>query len=146
MIVIEEAHKFLNPNVARQTIFGTIAREMRKYYVTLLVIDQRPSSIDREILSQLGTRVTGKLTEQTDIEAVLTGVGDRSALRGALESLETKKQVLVMGHAVPMPLLLRTREYDEAFYQDMQRGLDDEEPTPVSSDAAYVDIFGEPTE
>jgi len=47
MITIEEAHKFLNPQVARQTTFGTIAREMRKYYVTLLVIDQRPSSIDR---------------------------------------------------------------------------------------------------
>ena len=42
VITIEEAHKFLNPEVAGQTIFGTIAREMRKYNVTLLVIDQRP--------------------------------------------------------------------------------------------------------
>ena len=32
MITIEEAHKFLNPMAAKQTIFGTIAREMRKYY------------------------------------------------------------------------------------------------------------------
>ena len=31
IITIEEAHKFLNPMAARQTIFGTIAREMRKY-------------------------------------------------------------------------------------------------------------------
>ena len=46
MITIEEAHKFLNPQAARQTIFGTIAREMRKYYVSLLVVDQRPSGID----------------------------------------------------------------------------------------------------
>ena len=29
MITIKEAHKFLNPAVACQTIFGTIAREMR---------------------------------------------------------------------------------------------------------------------
>ena len=42
VIVIEEAHKFLNPSVASQTIFGTIARELRKYNVTLMVIDQRP--------------------------------------------------------------------------------------------------------
>lgn len=42
VITIEEAHKFLNPEVAGQTIFGTIAREMRKYNVTLLIIDQRP--------------------------------------------------------------------------------------------------------
>ncbi|NIN64297.1 MAG: ATPase, partial [Anaerolineae bacterium] len=57
MITLEEAHKFLNPAVARQTIFGTIAREMRKYNVTLMVIDQRPSGIDPEVMSQLGTRV-----------------------------------------------------------------------------------------
>jgi uncharacterized protein len=42
MITIEEAHKFLNPTTAKQTIFGTIARELRKYSVTLLVVDQRP--------------------------------------------------------------------------------------------------------
>ena len=40
VIVIEEAHKFLNPSVASQTIFGIIARELRKYNVTLMVIDQ----------------------------------------------------------------------------------------------------------
>ena len=40
VITIEEAHKFLNPGIADQTIFGTIAREMRKYNVTLLVVDQ----------------------------------------------------------------------------------------------------------
>ncbi len=143
MITIEEAHKFLNPQAARQTIFGTIAREMRKYYVTLMVIDQRPSSIDREVLSQLGTRVTGKLTEEADIDAVLTGVGNRSAVRGALESLETKKQVIIMGHAVPMPLLLRTREYDDAFYRAMQAPLGQAEAAPLDPGRAYEDLFGD---
>jgi len=119
MITIEEAHKFLNPAVARQTTFGTIAREMRKYNVTLLVIDQRPSSIDPEVMSQLGTRVTGKLTEERDIDAVLTGVSNRSALRGSLVSLNTRQEVLIMGHAVPMPISMRTRQYDEAFYKAM---------------------------
>ena len=36
VITIEEAHKFLTSGVASQTIFGTIAREMRKYNVTLV--------------------------------------------------------------------------------------------------------------
>ena len=80
MITIEEAHSFLNPAISKQTIFGTIARELRKYHVTLMVVDQRPSSIDDEVLSQLGTRVSGKLTEERDIEAVLTGVASRSFL------------------------------------------------------------------
>ena len=34
IIAIEEAHKFLGPQVAHHTIFGAIAREMRKYNVT----------------------------------------------------------------------------------------------------------------
>jgi len=105
--------------VARQTIFGTIARELRKYYVTLMVVDQRPSGIDAEVLSQLGTRITGKMTEERDIDAVLTGVANRAVVRGALESLDTRQQILIMGHAVPMPVVLRTRRYDEAFYKTL---------------------------
>ncbi|MEL6327637.1 MAG: ATP-binding protein, partial [Cyanobacteria bacterium J06626_23] len=54
VITIEEAHRFLDPATAKQTIFGTIAREMRKYFVTLLVVDQRPSGIDNEVMSQVG--------------------------------------------------------------------------------------------
>ena len=119
MIVLEEAHKFLAPGVARQTIFGTIAREMRKYSVTLLVVDQRPSGIDPEVMSQLGTKITGLLTEEHDIDAVLTGVAGRSHLRGVLASLETKQQCLVLGHAIPMPMVLRTRAYNEEFFRAM---------------------------
>lgn len=117
VITIEEAHKFLNSAAARQTTFGLIARELRKFYVTLMIIDQRPSGIDSEVMSQLGTRVSGKLTEESDIEAVLTGVGGRSFLRSAIESLDTRQEILLMGHAVPMPVQLRSRPYDEEFYR-----------------------------
>ncbi len=122
MITLEEAHKFLNPAVARQTIFGTIAREMRKYNVTLMVIDQRPSGIDGEVMSQLGTRVSGKLTEERDIDAALTGVSGRSSLKGALVGLDTRQQVLLMGHAVPMPVVVQNRLYDEDFYRQIKEG------------------------
>lgn len=119
VITIEEAHKFLNPTAAKQTIFGTIAREMRKYFVTLLVVDQRPSGIDDEVLSQLGTRIVALLNDDKDISAVLTGVSNTSGLRGVLASLDSKQQALVIGHAVPMPVVVRTRTYDEQFYRDM---------------------------
>ncbi len=122
MLVIEEAHKFLNPRVAKSTSFGTIAREMRKYYVTLLVVDQRPSGIDPEVASQLGTRLTALLTEENDIKAVFTGVSGAEHLRAVLSSLDSKKQALILGHAVPMPVVVRTREYDEAFFAAMRPG------------------------
>jgi DNA helicase HerA-like ATPase len=139
MITIEEAHSFLSPAVSRQTIFGTIARELRKYHVTLMVVDQRPSSIDDEVLSQLGTRVSGKLTEERDIDAALTGVANRSFLRGALESLDTREQVLLMGHAVPMPIVVRTRKYDEAFYQAMT--ADDSGDRPKTANEAIAELY-----
>jgi len=137
MITIEEAHKFLNPAVSRQTIFGIIARELRKYHVTLTVVDQRPSGIDSEVLSQLGTRITGKLTDERDIEAVLTGVSGRSFLRGALESLDTREQVLLVGHAVPMPIVVQTRKYDDAFFAAL--GAEEKRSARVD----IVELFGE---
>ena len=117
LITIEEAHKFLNPQAARQTIFGTIAREMRKYYVSLLVVDQRPSGIDPEVLSQIGTKIIAQLNDEKDIQAVLNGVSGSSQLRSVLAGLETKKQVVLLGHAVAMPVVIQTREYDEKFYK-----------------------------
>jgi DNA helicase HerA-like ATPase len=119
MITIEEAHKFLNPVAARQTIFGIIAREMRKYYVSLFVVDQRPSGIDEEILSQIGTKIIALLNDEKDIQAVLTGVSNSGGFRAILATLDTKKQALVMGHAVPMPVVIKTREYDDSFYSAM---------------------------
>lgn len=116
MITIEEAHKFLEPQVANQTTFGIIAREMRKYNVTLLVVDQRPSAIDEEVMSQIGTRVTALLDNERDINAVLNGVSGASSLREVLARLETKQQAIIMGHAVPMPVVMKPRTYDNDFY------------------------------
>ena len=119
VITIEEAHKFLNPEVARQTIFGTIAREMRKYNATLLVIDQRPSDIDDEVMSQLGTKITCLLDNEKDRDSVLAGVSGKSELKSVLAKLAAKQQALIFGHAVPMPVVVRTREYGSAkSYKD----------------------------
>jgi DNA helicase HerA-like ATPase len=111
MITIEEAHKFLSPSVAGQTIFGEIAREMRKYNVTLLVVDQRPSAIDEEVLSQIATKVTCLLDNERDVDAVLGGISGGRELRSVLAKLETKRQALILGHAVPMPVVVRTEEF-----------------------------------
>ena len=122
VIVIEEAHKFLSPGVASQTIFGIIARELRKYNVTLMVVDQRPSAIDSEVMSQLGTRLTCLLDNDRDIDAVLSGTSGSRQLRGVLARLESKQQALMFGHALPMPVVVHTREYGtEEFYRQVSR-------------------------
>ncbi len=122
VITIEEAHRFLDSSIVRQTIFGTIAREMRKYFVTLLVVDQRPSGIDSEVMSQIGTRITCLLNDEKDIDAILTGVSGAGGLRGVLAKLDSKQQALVLGHSVPMPVVVRTWTYDQQFYTEMASG------------------------
>ena len=120
VITIEEAHKFLGPSVASQTIFGTIAREMRKYDVTLMVIDQRPGAIDSEVMSQLGTKLTCLLDNDRDIDAVLAGAPASRELRTVLSRLDSTQQALIFGHAVPMPVVVHTREYGSAkSYSDL---------------------------
>ena len=119
VITIEEAHKFLDPAISGNTIFGTIARELRKYNVTLFIVDQRPSGIDPEVMSQVGTRVTMLLDDPADIQAVLSGVSGSTGLREVLARLDTREQALILGHAVPMPVVVQTRRYDEKFYSDM---------------------------
>ncbi|MBI5828543.1 MAG: ATP-binding protein, partial [Chloroflexi bacterium] len=116
VITIEEAHKFLDPEIAQHTIFGNIARELRKYNVTLLIVDQRPSGIDEEVMSQIGTRVTCLLDNEADIKAVFSGVSGAGQLREVLARLDTQQQALILGHAVPMPVVGKTRDYDEALY------------------------------
>jgi DNA helicase HerA-like ATPase len=119
VITIEEAHKFLNPEVADKTIFGTIAREMRKYNVSLLVIDQRPSGISEEVMSQMGTKITCLLDNERDIDSVLAGVSGKNELKAVLSRLAPQRQALIFGHAVPMPVAFQPREYGSAqSYKD----------------------------
>jgi DNA helicase HerA-like ATPase len=92
---------------------------MRKYFVTLLVVDQRPSQIYDEVMSQLGTRISGWLGDESDIHAVLSGLADRDQLRGMLTHLQPREEVLVMGWGVPMAIPIRSRRYDERFWEEV---------------------------
>lgn len=141
IITIEEAHKFLGPQTARETPFGKIAREMRKFAVSLLIVDQRPSGIDEEVLSQIGTKVVAQLNDEKDIAAALVGTSGASALRQVLATLESKRQALLLGHAVPMPVVVETRAYDEAFFRAVREGQPARE-TPQAVQAETDDLFG----
>lgn len=144
VIVIEEAHKFVDRSLAGQSIFGQIARELRKYNVTLLVIDQRPSQIDPEVLSQIGTKFTLQLDSDSDVEALIGGVSGRSGLRQVIAALESKRQSLVFGHALPMPVVVQTPEATnaESARASLRARLGLPEREEASPAAA---LFGAPT-
>ncbi|NLG96239.1 MAG: ATP-binding protein [Chloroflexi bacterium] len=139
IIAIEEAHKLLNREMAAQTAFSTIAREMRKYYVTLLIIDQRPSQIYDEVMSQLGTRISGWLGDDLDIQAVLSGLAAKDSLRGMLARLQPKEEVLLLGWGVPMPIPVRSRRYNDQFWRDLKG---DELPAGKRTEADILKELG----
>ena len=58
-IVLEEAPRVIGKKVleARDNIFGTIAREGRKFNIGLIAITQLPSIISREILANMNTKI-----------------------------------------------------------------------------------------
>ena len=142
VITIEDAHRFLNPQVAGQTIFGTIAREMRKYAVTLLVVDQRPSGIDNEVLSQVGTRLICQLDDDRDVDAVLTDAPGARELKTVLSRLESQRQALIFGHALPMPVVVRTREYGQQLYAEYTTGSEDGLSLQAQRQRDKKDLFG----
>lgn len=118
IITIEEAHKFLDPSIAHSTIFGTIAREARKYHMVLFLIDQRPSAIDDEVLSQVGTRIIGKLDDERDIDAALSGRPNRGTLKVLVNNM-VERQFLLTGYALPMPVVIDAKDYG-AFCGEME--------------------------
>ena len=75
------------------------------------MVDQRPGEIDDEVMSQLGTKITCLLDSERDIDSVLTGASGSRKLRAVLARLEPRQQALIFGHALPMPVVVRTRDY-----------------------------------
>ena len=141
VITIEEAHRFLSPSIASQTTFGNIAREMRKYNVTLLVVDQRPSGIEDEVMSQLGTKLSCLLDNERDVDAVTAGVSGARELRSVLSKLDSKQQSLIFGHSVPMPIVVRVRDYGtNESYKELGFREASEMQREMERDAS--DLFG----
>jgi DNA helicase HerA-like ATPase len=70
-------------------------------------------------MSQIGTRITCLLDNEEDIRAVFTGISGAGELRQVLARLDNREQALILGYAVPMPVVVQTRKYDESFYAEV---------------------------
>ena len=57
-----------------------------------------------------------------DIQAVLSGLAGSELLRGMLSRLQPKEEVVLLGWGVPMPLPVRSRRYDERFWEELLQG------------------------
>jgi hypothetical protein len=75
--------------------------------------------------------VTCLLDDEADIRAVFSGIGGASALRQVLARLDTRQQALILGHAVPMPVVIKTRTYGTPEFYAALGGQDTVSPEEV---------------
>lgn len=111
LVTIDEAHRFLPKEVdtpAHRTV-GRIAKEGRKYGVGLMVVTQRPSDIDAGVLSQCGTMIALRVTNESDRRAVCSSLPDELGDLGQLLPSLRTGEALVLGDALQVPSRVRIR-------------------------------------
>lgn len=112
LLVCEEAHRYIP--AAEPIGFGAtaraitrIAREGRKYGVSLALISQLPSELSPQVLSQCGTVFAMRLGHYLDQRFMGTALPD--AARGMLAALPSMRtqEAIVFGEGVPLPMRIR---------------------------------------
>jgi hypothetical protein len=113
VVFIDEAHQFFDRSADNKEeaypldSFGIIAKEGRKYGLTLAISTQRPREIPEAILSQFGTLIVHRLINDRDRAVVERASGEID--RSVLDSLPglAPGQAVVLGIDFPVPLLVR---------------------------------------
>jgi hypothetical protein len=136
LLVCEEAHRYVpkdenaeNGQAVRK-ILERIAKEGRKYGVSLGLITQRPSDLAEGVLSQCGTILSMRLNNDRDQACVRAAMPEGA--RGFLDAIPAlrNRECIVCGEGVAIPLRIR---------------FDDLEPEkrPASSDPSFARLWRE---
>ena len=130
LLVCEEAHRYVpkdesSGGQAVRKILERIAKEGRKYGVSLGLITQRPSDLAEGVLSQCGTIVSMRLNNDRDQACVRAAMPEGA--RGFLDAIPAlrNRECIVCGEGVAIPIRVR---------------FDDLEPEkrPASSDPSFA--------
>ncbi len=113
VVILDEAHNFINRSIgdegSRQELdaFENIAREGRKFNLTIGLATQRPRDLPESVLSQMGTMIVHRLTNNSDRDIVEKASGDIDrAAASFLPSLSPGEAVLI-GTDFAFPLAIR---------------------------------------
>lgn len=118
LIVCEEAQRYVPAEhrggfEATERVMTRIAKEGRKYGLSLALISQRPSELALEALSQCGTIFALRMSSEVDQEFVARAMPDAAqSMLAALPSMPTQ-QALVSGEGVRLPMRIRMDKLPE---------------------------------
>ncbi len=133
LLVCEDAHRYVpneksadNSSVGR--ILSRIAKEGRKYGISLGLITQRPSDLAEGVLSQCGTIISMRLNNDRDQAFVKAAMPEGA--RGFLDSIPAlrNRECIICGEGVSIPIRVSFDELEE--YK-----------RPASADPSFSDLW-----
>ncbi|MGB7408797.1 MAG: DUF87 domain-containing protein [Pontixanthobacter sp.] len=133
LLVCEEAHRYV-PNEKNAdgssvgNILGRIAKEGRKYGISLGLITQRPSDLAEGVLSQCGTIISMRLNNDRDQAFVKAAMPEGA--RGFLDSIPAlrNRECIICGEGVAIPIRVSFDNLDEI-------------KRPASEDPSFVELW-----
>jgi uncharacterized protein len=116
IVVLDEAHQFLGRTIGdeyasvRLEAFGLIAKEGRKYGLTCVLATQRPRDVPPDVLSQLGTFIVHRLTNDEDRKAVERACGDLDQNAALFIPTLGPGEAIIIGPDLPVPVPILIHE------------------------------------
>ncbi len=112
LLVCEEAHRYAPAHhgeafMPTRHALSRIAKEGRKYGVSLALVSQRPSELDETILSQCSTMIAMRLSNDRDQQVVRTNARDAALDLLDYLPLLGDREAVVLGQGVAMPMRIR---------------------------------------
>ena len=133
LLVCEEAHRYVpnDRNVDASSvglILSRIAKEGRKYGVSLGLITQRPSDLAEGVLSQCGTIIAMRLNNERDQAFVRAAMPEGA--RGFLDSIPAlrNRECIICGEGVSIPI--------RVCFDDLE-----ENKRPASADPSFSELW-----
>jgi DNA helicase HerA-like ATPase len=113
LVVVDEAHQFFDKHLTDPEgdypldAFALIAKEGRKYALSVCMATQRPRDIPEGVLSQMGTLIVHRLINDLDRGVVERACGEMN--RACLDALPglAPGEAIILGAGFPMPLHVR---------------------------------------
>lgn len=116
VVMVDEAHNFLGRHIgtedyaAKLDAFEMIAKEGRKYGLNICLASQRPRDITEGVLSQMGTLIVHRLTNDRDREVVERACGEIDRAASAFLPNLRPGEAAIIGTDFPIPLTMQINE------------------------------------
>jgi hypothetical protein len=137
VFLCEEAHRYIPADTTQgfeptRRAIARIAKEGRKYGVSLAVVTQRPADLDSTVLSQCSTMFSMRLANERDKSIVGAAAGAATqGTTGFLSSI-ADREAIAFGEAIATPMRMKFADYRE-FESTRNRPESQDREDPVKA-------------